>query len=238
VPSAKNDDSSLSSPIMKNPSKEIQYNRETKRPKIETMEEPPLACLRTVRRKPATDPADSSGVDGASKDTEADAAMVAGREISAFNPRPRGRGGAALTSKNAESRLGSLSSCQLPADISGDDVSIANEKKEQTVDDLQSSIKPIASTKNLKNAPKQPNAKPASTKSPKQLLNEYYSKHHHLSSSQLKTMKSYYTSIKHSSLVKFACVLTCPVSGEHFSSGRMKDAEAMEDEEGVIWHCK
>jgi hypothetical protein len=76
--------------------------------------------------------------------------------------------------------------------------------------------------------------------SPKQLLNERYSKIFNLSSSQLKFLKAnYYTTCKHDSMVKFAAIFTCPVSGEHFICGKLKNsAEFIEDEEGLVWYCE
>ncbi|KAL3781907.1 hypothetical protein HJC23_004092 [Cyclotella cryptica] len=234
---------------------DLPNDRETKRLKA-TMEDPPLGCLRTALRAPP-----KSGDVGDAGDA------IVRTEVSAspFTPLSRGRGkGGARDIKDAESRLGSWRTCQLPllpADcVTNSAENDDNQNTSKTNEGVESPKpvlipinkevqgKPIGNgsqndasfLKPLHEATAAKRQTPianAST-SPKQLLNERYSKLFNLSSSQLKCLKTnFYTTCKHESMVKFAAIFTCPVSGEHFTCGKLKNnSEFIEDEEGLVWY--
>ena len=134
-----------------------------------------------------------------------------------------------------------------------------NAKEENTGTSKARSGKPPASASSKKKSPSQKVQKEASsaklknqsnTPSPKQDLNNYYTSKGLLNQNQLKDVKPYYTiwnNIQENTMshdMKFTCIFTCPVTGEHFGCGHYLNDRScsnlgvVEDDNGVFWYRK
>ena len=152
---------------------------------------------------------------------------------------PRGRGKDSVSSLDADNRLGSLTThhTHLPNDGEAHGQKEVESFKAQ---EIITGAQPETQTENnsdrteLQSTTSIQTSKPKSAlvKTPKQLLNEFYTKLKVKSST-----KDQYTTVKHDKIVRFTSVFTCQITWERFMSGRLKGMDFLE-EDGAVWYSK